>query len=245
MVVIFAVASKPSVVRGQNLEPQNEAALKASIQAAETNLSISKERAKRADEKLAKFKDLFQRDVVSRKEFEIVEMETNLAHQAIKRDEAILEAAKKDLETAIEVAAVRLEIEALTAQTHTGLATQFRGSGLWTEQNLADLQAAFEQQFHESLPVSAHGQTPAHDRLGLDHRDKVDVGVPPSSREGEWLTAYLRSRGFSYITFETRVAGSSTGAHVHIGAASPRKWSASAPKAATKHAVKRRLRKPL
>lgn len=238
--MIFAVASKPSVTRGQNLEPQDEAILKATIAQADADLAASRERAKKADEKLAKFQDLYKRDVISRKEYELAAIEAKLAHTATARDEARLEAARKDLETAIEVAAARLEIEALISQFRTGVTTQFHGAGLWTEQNLSELQTAFEKQFHESLPVSAHGQTPTHDRLGLDHHGKVDVGIPPSSRKGQWLTSYLRSQRFSYIAFETRVAGSSTGAHVHIGTASPRKISRTLPRAVLKPAVKRK-----
>lgn len=240
---MFVLVSKSAVVSGQNLDPQDEASLKAAIAQAGAELAASRERAKKADEKLAKFQDLYKRDVISRKEYELVEVETKLAHTAIARDEARLEAAKKNLETMIEVAAARLEIEALMSKRPAGTVSQFHGMGLWTEQNLSELQTAFERQFHESLPVSAHGQTSTHDRLGLDHHDKVDVGVPPSSREGQWLTSYLRTHGFSHITFETRVAGSSTGAHVHIGTASPRKVSSRSSRAVTKPAVKRSKKK--
>jgi hypothetical protein len=72
------------------------------------------------------------------------------------------------------------------------------------------------------LPISAFGQTKVHDRLGLDHRTAIDVAVHPDSAEGHWLMQYLRQAGFPFIGVRGEVSGSSTGAHIHVGAASPR-----------------------
>jgi hypothetical protein len=74
-----------------------------------------------------------------------------------------------------------------------------------------------------TLPVSALGQTPAHDRLGFDHRNALDVAVHPDSAEGQALMAWLRARGVSFLGFRGAVAGEATGAHVHIGEPSPRR----------------------
>ncbi|HEY7141462.1 MAG TPA: hypothetical protein VIE44_15265, partial [Methylomirabilota bacterium] len=69
---------------------------------------------------------------------------------------------------------------------------------------------------------SAMGQTPLHDRLGFDHRNAVDIAVHPDSNEGHALLDHLRSRGTPFLAFRGPVAGASTGAHVHVGAPSPR-----------------------
>lgn len=238
---MFLTLASLTSASGQALEPVNEKVLKANIEAAEATLAASRGKLKQADEKLAKFQELYKREVISRREFEQVEIEARLARSEVARDEARLEAARKDLSTAIEIAAARLEIEALNSHFRSGVVSRFRGSDSLSEQRVRELQSAFEKQFHEALPISARGQTPAHDRLGLDHQNKVDLGLSPSGREGTWLTNYLRSRGISYIAFDSRLAGSSTGAHIHIGSASPRKTAhpQSAPQAATKPAVKK------
>jgi hypothetical protein len=45
----------------------------------------------------------------------------------------------------------------------------------------------FAERFHRPLPVSAPGQTPAHDRLGFDHRDAIDIAVHLDTSEGRAL----------------------------------------------------------
>jgi hypothetical protein len=82
--------------------------------------------------------------------------------------------------------------------------------------------AFFQQRFGRALPISAFGQTEVHNRLGFDHRGAVDVAIHPDSSEGQTLMAYLRSQGIPFIAFRAAVAGSATGAHIHIGPPSHR-----------------------
>jgi hypothetical protein len=70
--------------------------------------------------------------------------------------------------------------------------------------------------------VSALGQTAVHNRLGFDHRNAADVAVHPDSPEGRALLDHLRALGVPFLAFRGAVAGASTGAHVHVGAPSPR-----------------------
>ena len=86
----------------------------------------------------------------------------------------------------------------------------------------SSLDRFFTARFGRPLPVSALGQTAVHDRLGFDHRNAVDVAVHPDSVEGRALLDYLRARGIPFLAFRGPVAGASTGAHVHVGAPSPR-----------------------
>jgi hypothetical protein len=71
--------------------------------------------------------------------------------------------------------------------------------------------------------VSALGQTPAHDRLGFDHRNALDVAVHPDSPEGQALMTWLQAQGVSFLAFRGAITGEATGAHVHIGEPSPRR----------------------
>ena len=100
---------------------------------------------------------------------------------------------------------------------------EYRGISPWTLAQVATLEEFFTARFGRSLPVSALGQTPTHDRLGFDHRNAVDVAVHPDSPEGRALLGYLRANGIPYLAFRGALAGASTGAHVHVGAASPRR----------------------
>jgi hypothetical protein len=99
---------------------------------------------------------------------------------------------------------------------------RFNGRAPWAPGMLPTIAAAFKKVFGRGMDVSAYGQTPLHTRLGLDHRNAVDVAVHPDSSEGRWLVAYLRDAGISFIGVRDAVAGSSTGPHVHIGSPSLR-----------------------
>jgi hypothetical protein len=84
------------------------------------------------------------------------------------------------------------------------------------------VQRFFLERFGRPLPVSAWGQTAAHDRFGFDHRHAIDVAVHPDSAEGRALAEFLRGAGISFLAFRQAVPGAATGAHFHIGEPSRR-----------------------
>jgi len=99
---------------------------------------------------------------------------------------------------------------------------RFRGAAAWSLADTPRLDRFFRERFGRALPVSAYGQTPVHDRLRLDHHQALDVAVHPDSPEGAALQAFLRNTGISFIAFRGAMAGAATGAHIHVGAPSPR-----------------------
>ena len=99
---------------------------------------------------------------------------------------------------------------------------RYRGPARWTLAEAPKVQGFFARQFGRPLPVSAFGQTPLHDRLGFDHRDAIDVALPPDSPEGAALMSFLRGSGISFMAYRGAVRGEATGAHIHIGDASRR-----------------------
>jgi hypothetical protein len=99
---------------------------------------------------------------------------------------------------------------------------EYRGVTAWTLAQIAGLDRFFSARFGRPLPVSALGQTAVHNRLGFDHRNAADVAVHPDSPEGRALLDHLRALGVPFLAFRGAVAGASTGAHVHVGAPSPR-----------------------
>ena len=100
---------------------------------------------------------------------------------------------------------------------------RFNGGAKWSLADGEKIESFFMRRFSRLLPVSARGQTAAHNRLGFDHHDAIDVAVHPDSVEGRALMAHLRQTGVPFIAFRTKVAGASTGAHIHIGKASLRR----------------------
>jgi hypothetical protein len=94
---------------------------------------------------------------------------------------------------------------------------RFNGGTKWSLADAAKIEIFFLGRFGRALPVSAKGQTSAHDRMRFDHHDAMDVAVHPDSDEGRALMAFLRQSGIPFMAFRGRMAGSATGAHVHIG----------------------------
>ena len=99
---------------------------------------------------------------------------------------------------------------------------KFEASGKFRAADLIPLSAEFEREFHRPMPITARGETATHLRLGLDHRGKFDVGVPPETPEGIWLRRTLEARQIPYIAFCRKVRGAATAPHIHIGTASTR-----------------------
>lgn len=104
---------------------------------------------------------------------------------------------------------------------------RFAGAGRWSLGSLPALERFFASRFGRPLPISALGQTTAHDRLGFDHRDAIDVALHPDSAEGRTLMDYLRAHGIPFLAFRTARAGMATGAHIHVGEPSERLASGS------------------
>jgi hypothetical protein len=111
---------------------------------------------------------------------------------------------------------------------------RFEGAGPFSLQIFKNISSAYWAQFRQDLPVSALGQTLVHQRLGFDHRGRVDIALNPDTKEGLWLRKLLESRHISYIAFRSALSGSATGPHIHIGAGSLRVRTAPPPDAQTK-----------
>ncbi len=103
-----------------------------------------------------------------------------------------------------------------------GVLIRYAGASRWALGDFGKVDAFFRLKFGKPLPVSAVGQTETHNHLGFDHREAIDVAVHPDSAEGQELVNYLASQGISFIAIRGAIAGSATGAHIHIGPPSKR-----------------------
>jgi hypothetical protein len=179
----------------------------------------------RARTTLDKRRQLAAEGLVARRDAVAAEDALATAEAALVSTQAEIAQADRMLAEA-EAAAVLASMPppALGAVDVTPTLVRFRGPREWSlTQLVGQIGTFFAERFRRALPVSALGQTPAHDRLGFDHRNALDVAVHPDSPEGQALIAWLRARGVSFLAFRGRVAGEATGAHVHVGDPSPRR----------------------
>jgi hypothetical protein len=177
----------------------------------------------RLDEEFRKRRELYQQGLIARDE--VVPIQQALMASI----HSILDVKRWILEDDIAIAEVTLRDELLRlpalargGYSEGGSLIRFNGGGPWSLAEASKIEKYFSQTFGKALPVSAYGQSPAHDRLRFDHRDAMDVALHPDSSEGRSLISYLRQVGIPFIAFRGSVPGVSTGAHIHIGRPSAR-----------------------
>lgn len=180
-----------------------------------------------AKERKDKLKELQALGLVSKRELE--EGEKGIADAQVKVEEV-----RAQMKAADNVVAQTLEESRLAEQLakapplpprrllQTAAYVRYSGAGSWVISEATKVQGFFMSKFGRPLPVSAYGQTPLHDRMGLDHRNSMDVGVTPDSAEGQALMEYLRSAGIPFLAFRQAVPGAATGPHIHVGKPSHR-----------------------
>ena len=190
----------------------------------EALLPLYEQELARAIEQREQWRELLGRGIISRREFESKETAVAKAQQKLDdtrrsitdADHALVEAT-----TARAVAALAPLGRGAYEQSATLI--RYNGPTAWSlKAGAASLEQFFLTRFGRPLPVSAYGQTSLHDRMGLDHRDALDVAVHPDSAEGRVLMEYLRQAGIPFIAAWGVVPGSTSGAHIHVGQPSPR-----------------------
>jgi hypothetical protein len=169
-------------------------------------------------------RDLFERDVLSKREFE----EGQRAQAEAQKNAADTRAALAETDRMLTEARMAEAMARLTPlprgsyEETAGLA-RFNGPGAWfLAVDTARLQQFFLARFGRALPISAFGQTALHDRMGFDHRNALDLAVHPDSPEGRALMEHLRARGIPFIAAWGAIPGAASGAHIHVGQPSPR-----------------------
>ena len=179
-----------------------------------------------ARERLATRRQLVEDGLIARREADVAAQALSAAEAALAATHAeIAQAERMVAEAAAAAVLASLPPSKPGALTVTPTLLRFHGLQDWSLAQVTSVERFFAERFRRALPVSALGQTPAHDRLGFDHRNALDVAVHPDSPEGQALMTWLRARGVSFLAFRGAVAGEATGAHVHIGEPSPRRAS--------------------
>jgi hypothetical protein len=186
-------------------------------------LALQEETAQRTAATARERRALVDEGIVSRREAEESEAAAAVAAEAVARTRAsIAEADTLVVEAEAERQLAALPPPPLGETQVTPTLLHHSGEREWSLAMAPTFSRLFSDRFGRSLPVSAFGQTPLHDRLGFDHRNAIDVAVHPDSPEGKALLGWLRERGVSFLAFRGPVPGAATGAHIHIGAPSAR-----------------------
>jgi hypothetical protein len=203
--------------RGQLLESTR--AYRASL---ERLIVLQREAAARAELEASQRRILLEQGIVSRRESE--ESARSAAATRDRLEETRQRLAETDAVLAETLAAMELARSAPPSGKEVVVSTAHAigapGKVDLTTSIVTSLDQFFRGRFARALPMSARGQTPVHDRLGLDHHHAVDVAVHPDSAEGWALIEHLRLLRVPFMAFRSMVPGSSTGAHLHIGRAS-------------------------
>ena len=190
----------------------------------EALLPLYEEELARATERREQRRELLERGIISKKELEATEAAVAKAQTRIEDTHRAI----SDVDHATAEASTARALAGLTPLGRGGYeqsATliRFNGPAAWSlKTDAARLEQFFLTRFGRPLPVSAYGQTPLHERMGLDHRDALDVAVHPDSPEGRALMEHLREAGIPFIAAWGVVPGSASGAHIHVGQPSPR-----------------------
>ena len=171
--------------------------------------------------------DLFEREVLSKREFEEGQKADADARKNVDDTRAaIAEAGRMLSEARMAEALARLAPLPRGSYEETPGLARFNGLATWSlAVDTPRLRQFFLTRFGRSLPISAYGQTALHDRMGFDHRNAVDLAVHPDSLEGRALMEHLRDRGIPFIAAWGAIPGAASGAHIHVGQPSPRVWA--------------------
>jgi hypothetical protein len=178
-------------------------------------LAFQQDDLKAASALVEKRKELLAQAVISKKELEESERAVASAQDKVADTKRQLgEADNLIAEATADEHLVKLGVGAYLS---TAAMIRYNGPTQWVLSDATKVETFFASKFRHALPISAFGQTAVHSQMGFDHRNAIDVAVSPDSAEGQALMTYLRNAGIPFIAFHYAVAGSATGAHIHIG----------------------------
>ena len=192
----------------------------------EAVLELQRKNETSAEQNLTKQKEMLAIGIVSRSEvekseqvlFDLRARSAEVYKQIEGADHLIMEVTAEE-----QLAKTKKSPSSSLPSSQSGLVlVRYAGTSPFSLNNYASLDQFFRNKFARSLPVSALGQTDVHDRMGFAHYGAIDVALHPDSVEGRALMAHLQSLGIPFLAFRRAVAGSATGAHIHIGRPSNR-----------------------
>lgn len=190
-------------------------------------LALYEASARKAEQRLAQSKELYNDGLVSRKQ--LAENERTAAVEQEKVSGVKQQIASADTQ----IAQTLLEIEgekqiaklgrmAKGSLVQTTSFIRFNGASGFLLSNAGKIEAFFLQRFNRPLPIAVFGQGAIHDRWRLDHHNAMDISLNPDGAEGQALMEFLRNNGIPFSAFRGAIPGVATGPHIHIGLPSHR-----------------------
>jgi hypothetical protein len=187
--------------------------------------------ATRAEERLAKMKELCNQGLATRQDVETATETFQRAGEKLSEVKSQLKGA--DVELAEALIETKLEDAPLTVSPNRAPRTigsfvrntayvRYGGGRPWSLSEAGTIKQFFVLRFGRALPIHVFGQSPLHDRWGYDHRNAMDIGLNPDSLEGQALMDYLRANGVPFTAFHFAIPGVATGPHIHVGLPSHR-----------------------
>jgi hypothetical protein len=190
-------------------------------------LALYEASARKAEQRLAQSKELYNDGLLSRKQ-----LEENERAAAVEQEK--VSGVKQQIASAdTQIAQTLLEIEgdkqiAKLGRIRKGSLVQttsfirFNGASGFLLSNAGKIEAFFLQRFNRPLPIAVFGQGAIHDRWRLDHHNAMDISLNPDGAEGQALMEFLRNNGIPFSAFRGAIPGVATGPHIHIGQPSHR-----------------------
>lgn len=197
--------------------------IKESRARSERLLALYEQERERLTREVAQRRAFYEQGLISRRE--AAEPEIGLMHVTARAEEVrrwILEDDIAIAEATLRDTLARLPVLPEGGYSENGGLIRFNGLAPWSLKDASKIEKFFFESFGRSLPISAFGQSPSHDRMQFDHREAIDIALHPESAEGRSLIAYLRRMGIPFVAFRSAVPGVATGAHIHIGKPSVR-----------------------
>lgn len=190
-------------------------------------LAIYENNVKKAEDKLAVSRKLFDEGLVAKNQLE--DSERALAAEK----DRVVETTRQMTAADTQVADILVEAQAEEQiAKHLRLArgslfrttsfVRYAGTDGWGLNEAWKVQRFFSDTFHKSLPIAVFGQGAIHERWRLDHRNAMDISLHPDGAEGQALLNFLQKNGIPYSAFRSAIPGTATGPHIHIGRPSHR-----------------------
>jgi len=184
-------------------------------------ISAAERRLERVEKRLAEVKPLVEQGIYARNTLDPLNEELAFRQNTLQlaRDRASFVRRLAEMAEAEQAVQTEIAGPALTKPVWR----RFDGKAPFSAPRMKSLFAAYEKKFGRQMPVSAYGTTAFHRALGFDHTGRMDVQLNPDSVEGEWTMKLLETLDIPFFAFRGAVAGSASGAHIHVGPPSLRK----------------------
>ena len=190
-------------------------------------VAIYEEGVKKADERLATSKKLFDEGLISKSQVDENQRMLNTEQQKVAETRRQLTNADAQIADVL----VEAEADATLAKNlklaknrlvRTTSFMRFNGTSGWGLTDAWKIQRFFSDTFHTALPIAVFGQGAIHERWRLDHRNAMDISLHPDGPEGQALMNFLQKNGIPFSAFRSAIPGTATGPHIHIGRPSHR-----------------------